>query len=74
MPHTHDESATSPSGPFTVRIPQAGQLLGVGRSTIYELINSGELETIKLGRSTLIVTASIRSFVERRRRTHQGNS
>lgn len=52
---------------LTVRIPQAAQLLGIGRSTVYELINRGELKTIKIGRSTLIPMADLRAFIEQRR-------
>lgn len=54
---------------LAVRIPQAAQLLGIGRSSIYELINKGELETIKIGRSTLIPMDTLRAFIEHRRST-----
>ena len=40
--------------PLTVRISTAVQLTGISRSRIYELIQSGDLETVKVGRSTLI--------------------
>lgn len=53
--------------PIAVRIPQAARILGIGRSTLYQFISSGEIETIKVGRSTLIPTISLRQFVERRR-------
>ena len=33
----------------------------------YVLINEGEIEIIKLGNSTLVLTESLRSLVERRR-------
>jgi excisionase family DNA binding protein len=35
-------------------IPDAMGQLGVGRSTVYELIASGALQTVKIGRRTLI--------------------
>ncbi|QDC37207.1 helix-turn-helix domain-containing protein [Sphingobium fuliginis] len=53
--------------PLAVRIPQAARLLGIGRSTLYQFIASGEIETIKVGRSTLIPTDTLRAFIERRR-------
>jgi DNA binding domain, excisionase family len=56
-----------PSVPLAVRIPQAARLIGIGRSTIYQFINAGEIETIKVGRSTLIPTDSLRDFIQRRR-------
>ena len=53
--------------PITMRVPDACRYLGVGRSTLYVLIGRREIETIKLGSSTLLLTASLASLVERRR-------
>ena len=53
---------------LAVRIPQAAQLLGIGRSSVYELINKGQLETIKIGRSTVIPMDVLRGYIEGRRR------
>lgn len=53
--------------PVAVRIPQAAAMLGIGRSTLYLCIAAGEIETIKVGRSTLIPIASVKAFVEARR-------
>lgn len=50
---------------LSVRIPQAAQLLGIGRSSVYELIKRGELKTIKIGRSTLIPMDDLRAFIDR---------
>src|SRR3546814_2933568 len=44
--------------PISVRISAAVKLTGIGRSTLYELIKAGELETVKVGRSTFIRSAS----------------
>lgn len=60
-------AAVTPPEPLAVRIPQAARLIGIGRSTIYQFINAGEIETIKVGRSTLIPTDSLRDFIQRRR-------
>lgn len=43
-----------PVEPICVRIATAVKLTGIGRSTIYELIASGQIETVKIGRSTFI--------------------
>lgn len=40
--------------------------IGVGVTKGYELINSGELQTFKIGRSTRVTTESIRAYVARR--------
>jgi len=43
-------------------IPDAQRALGIGRSTAYRLIQKGRLETVKIGRRTLITMASIRAL------------
>ena len=48
--------------PLTVRISTAVQLTGISRSRIYELIQTGELETVKVGRSTLIPYKSLKAL------------
>lgn len=49
--------------PVSVRIPQAAAMLGIGRSTLYLCIAAGEIETIKVGRATLIPVQSLKAFV-----------
>lgn len=46
--------------PLTVRISTAVQITGISRSRLYELIQSGDLETVKVGRSTLIPFRSLK--------------
>ncbi len=48
-----------------IGIEDAAETLGVGRSTAYSLINAGDLETVKIGRRSLITAASVRDYVER---------
>jgi len=48
--------------PLTVRISAAVQLTGISRSRLYELIQSGDLETVKVGRSTLISYQSLKAL------------
>jgi excisionase family DNA binding protein len=43
------------------------RLLGIGKTKLYELIATGDLETIRIGRWTLIMQASIDSLVARLR-------
>lgn len=42
-------------------------MIGVGRTKLYEMIASGEIEAIKLGKSTRITTASLQKLVMRQR-------
>lgn len=50
-----------------VRVNDAARMIGIGRKKLYELISSGELESIKIGKSTRITTASLHRLVERHR-------
>ena len=45
-------------------IGEAVRIFGIGRTKLYELINSGDIEAVKLGRRTLIRTASARAFID----------
>lgn len=58
-------AASLPIEPLTVRIPVAVQLTGIGRSKLYELIKSGDVEAVKVGTATLVTMASLRRLVER---------
>jgi len=49
--------------PITVRISTAVRITGLSRSRIYELIQSGDLETVKVGRATLVQFQSLKSLV-----------
>lgn len=57
-----------PLEPLTVRVPVAVQLTGIGRSKLYELIAAGEVETVKVGTSTLVTVASLRRLIQKRSR------
>ncbi len=51
--------------PIAVSIAETGRALSLGRTTVYALINSGRLKTIKLGRRTLVMVESVHSLVEK---------
>lgn len=53
--------------PLTVRVADAAQMLGIGKTKIYELIAAREIEVLKLGSATLIVVGSLEAFIERQR-------
>jgi excisionase family DNA binding protein len=46
-------------------IPDAMEQLGIGRSTIYELMASGVIQTVKIGRRTLIAHDELVRYVDR---------
>lgn len=58
-------SGHQPVEPICVRINDAARMIGVGRTKLYELIATGEVETVKIGKATRITTASLHRLVER---------
>ena len=58
------ELETLPIDPISVRIATAVKLTGIGRSTIYELIGSGQIETVKIGRSTFIPYRCLKRLID----------
>lgn len=42
----------------------AVRLTGIPRSTLYELIASGQIETVKIGRSTFIPFRCLKRLIE----------
>ncbi|MDQ7910758.1 helix-turn-helix domain-containing protein [Phytohabitans sp. ZYX-F-186] len=48
-------------------VDSAGQMLRCGRTTIYELMASGELESVTIGRARRIPHAALVEYVDRLR-------
>lgn len=74
MPPQDVSPGTAPGASDTLQPPvlalrpsAAAQALGLGRSLFYELIRSGEIETITIGRCRLVPIEALRSFLARRR-------
>lgn len=53
--------------PICVRINDAARMIGVGRTKLYELISTGELQAVKIGKATRVTTASLHELVRRSR-------
>ena len=58
-------TAPPPVEPICVKVNDAARMIGVGRTKLYELIASGEIEAIKLGKSTRITTTSLHKLIMR---------
>ncbi|MFH7324802.1 helix-turn-helix domain-containing protein [Aeromicrobium sp. JJY06] len=54
--------------PRACSLDDAASALGVSRKHVQRLVNNGELDSLKSGARTLVVVASIDSYVERHRR------
>lgn len=55
------------ASPLAVRVPQAVAMLGISRSKLYEFIQSGEIEIVKIGRATLLPVDGLGRFLEKHR-------
>ena len=50
--------------PLATSINDAAKALGIGRTSIYELIRAERLDVFKLGRRTLVKVESVRRLLE----------
>jgi excisionase family DNA binding protein len=50
-----------------LRIPDVQKLLQASRSTVYRLVDCGELERVHLGSSARIIDDSVYAFIEKLR-------
>jgi excisionase family DNA binding protein len=55
-------------------ITEAAFLLGMGRSFVYELVKSGELPSIKLGRARRIPASALEAFIASRLTSSEGSA
>ena len=46
-------------------IPEAAARLGIGRTTLYALIERGELPTVTIGRRRLVTESALVAYLER---------
>ena len=45
-------------------MPEAAEVLGVSRSTVYELVKNGDLNVVKIGRRSFITQDELERFVQ----------
>ena len=64
-PISWSDIAPPPGHPVVlVTVKEAGRMLGVGRTTAYELIANGALEVVHIGRCARVPVSSILDLVE----------
>ncbi len=66
--HASGQDVSEPKLAYTV-IEAAG-LVSMSRSTFYELINQGEIKTIKIGRCRRITKGQLDTFLQSREGRH----
>lgn len=55
------------SDPFskpTMSVPDAGELLGLGRNAAYDAAKRGDLPTIKIGGRVMVITSKLREMMD----------
>jgi len=56
-------SSDPPSTPLLVAVPTAARLLGIGTTLAWDLVRSGDIPSVKLGRRVLVPRASLERLV-----------
>jgi excisionase family DNA binding protein len=51
--------------PLTVSVRQAAARLGFGRDSMYELVRTGRVRSVRVGRRIVIPVAELQAFLER---------
>lgn len=51
--------------PMTLRVEELMPILGIGRNTAYELIRSGQIRSIRIGRQIRIPRDALLAFLQK---------
>lgn len=51
--------------PLTLRVEELMPILGIGRNTAYELIRSGQIKSIRIGRQLRVPKDAVLNFLTR---------
>jgi hypothetical protein len=64
---TFHDGDPPPMRPLAIPIRTTRRIIGIGNTKLWELIGSGALETISIGRRRLVLVASIEQLIEKLR-------
>lgn len=53
--------------PMILRVEDLMPLLGIGRNTAYELIRSGQIRSVRIGRQIRVPRETLREFLDGRK-------
>jgi excisionase family DNA binding protein len=62
-----DQLGAPTPGQLLVTIEEAGKLLCLSRSSVYRLIDSGDIEAVHIGRAVRVPVTALADFVDRLR-------
>ena len=52
-----------PTERLTLSVPAAAEMVGIGRSTLYELVRSGDVRSVRFGKRIVIPVAVIEALL-----------
>lgn len=58
------QPAVTAPAPLLVTVKQAGQMLGLGRTSIHHLVRSGQLKPVRIGAAVRFSVEHLREFVD----------
>jgi excisionase family DNA binding protein len=67
FPMSINDASVAIPGPLLLTVEEAARLLGIGRTTAFALVKSGELESVPLGRLRRIPTECVADYINRLR-------
>jgi excisionase family DNA binding protein len=59
--------ATLPEEPLLYSIEQAAALLGIGRTFMYQLVTTGEIDSVKVGKRRKVPRDAVTAYIDRLR-------
>ena len=60
-----DPPTRPPAAPFAYSVVDAAGMIGIGRSTMYALITTGQIPTVSIGRRRLVTEGALTAFLAR---------
>lgn len=52
--------------PLTLRVEELMPILGIGRNTAYELVRSGQIRSVRIGRQLRIPKGALQEYLNRK--------
>lgn len=62
-----DNKKTTNADPILVTVKEAGRLLGIGPTKVFDLLYTRELPSVKIGRARRIELAAVHAYVDLQR-------
>lgn len=63
LPNSEPNGSISMELPLVLRVEDLTQILSIGRNTAYDLVRSGKIKSIRIGRSYRITRDSIAEYL-----------